>query len=276
MLTIRQGSVYYTVHWDHLQILPLKSVWEVFLTLSSACPSVPPYFGSNTTRTCLLTCIEGEFADIASRQCMRRCPAGFYGDFSTRRCVTICPISMATFADNLTNLCVEYCPQGYYADNFTRSCVASINCSQATFGDPISQACVTAKNCPFGFFVDVSQGLCVVRCTNWGNPINRFCEDVCPWNPNVFRYYKDPSTHICVLKCPDNPRTYGDNDTRSCVSQCPVGTVGNPIDNRCWLTCPPSFFADTILRICVATCTQNTSTILYFFTPNQTCILSCP
>ncbi len=167
-----------------------------------ACPSIPPYFGSNITRNCLLVCNEGEFADNSSRQCTLRCPSGSYGDYYTRTCVRVCPIGRGTFADRLTNLCVSYCPQNYYADNNTRSCVRSIDCSNSTFGDPVTQRCVVAKNCSYGFFADVGQGLCVVRCSSWGNPLNRFCEDVCPWNPPVYWYYRDSSTHKCVKRCP--------------------------------------------------------------------------
>ena len=89
--------------------------------------------------------------------------------------MAICPILYSTFADSNTNLCIPICPAHHYADNYTRSCVSAIDCSNSTFGDPVTQKCVAAVDCSYGFFVDVSQGLCVVRCSTWGNPINRFC-----------------------------------------------------------------------------------------------------
>ena len=58
------------------------------------------YFGSNTTRLCLLECVEGESADSSTRQCVSRCPSGSYGDYSARSCVKLCPITDSTFADD--------------------------------------------------------------------------------------------------------------------------------------------------------------------------------
>lgn len=90
---------------------------------------------------------------------------------------------------------MKICPAHYDVDNHL-DCVVGINCSNSTFGDPVTQACVLTADCSF---VEVSQGECVVRCSAWGNPLNRYCEDVCPWNPPVYKYYKDASTNIVVL-----------------------------------------------------------------------------
>lgn len=185
--------------------------------------------------------------------------------------MTTCPASQNTFADPLTNLCVRICPVDYYVDTNTRYCVHGIDCSNNTYGDPVTQFCVEAKLCSLALFVDANLGLCVLRCSTWGNPETGFCEADCP-----IEYFKDPSTNLCVETCPINPSTFADPLSRTCLGLCPVGYLADPSTLLCVETCPENFFANDAVRQCVANCTQNSTSILFFHTPTLSCVSGCP
>lgn len=141
----------------------------------------------------------------------------------------VCPSSQKTFADPLTSLCVTLCSPGYFADNDTRSCVTSTSCSRNYVGDPLTLRCIPIKSCPSGYFADVVNKICVTRCPVpfWGQLTTRQCQLFCEWLPPGYLSWYDPSTRICIKKCPSNPRTFALNTSHTCVPTCPAGFFGS-------------------------------------------------
>lgn len=86
------------------------------------------------------------------------------------------------------------------------------------------------------------------------------------------------------LNCPTTPSiTYGDNNTRSCVSNCSLGKFGDPTTRNCVTQCPnitttgtSTYYADTSTGqfICVVTCPILPS--LFGRNDTNRCVLECP
>lgn len=74
----------------------------------------------------------------------------------------------------------------------------------------------------FTFLFELARSICTG--SQYWNPLNNACVDrtnyftlECPWNyPNL--YYADPSTKMCVTRCPTTPSLYADDFTQTCVS----------------------------------------------------------
>ena len=86
----------------------------------------------------------------------------------------------------------------------------------------------------------------------------------------------------CVNICPALPvETFGDNNTRSCVTSCPNNTYALTDVYRCWLDCPTTSLLTTSLLLfkdklnwrCVPNCP---SAAPYANKDDRTCYLTCP
>jgi hypothetical protein len=86
----------------------------------------------------------------------------------------------------------------------------------------------------------------------------------------------DNYSRYCVLKCPDDPETFGDvNDLghKICVYECLGGRFSNNDTNMCDTKCPvaPDFFGDPHLGKCVHFCTEGS----YARNDTRTCVERC-
>lgn len=75
---------------------------------------------------------------------------------------------------------------------------------------------------------------------------------------------------------------FADNYSQSCVSTCPQKNISVPYDTyadqisqSCVRVCPNGFMSQKPQNICVSTCSSN-PTILFYYTINESCIISCP
>jgi hypothetical protein len=107
---------------------------------------------------------------------------------------------------------------------------------------------------------------------------------------------------VISLSCPASPTlTFGDNNTRSCVTNCSLGKFGDPTSRNCVTQCPsfattgtstfygdtstgqyicvticpilPALFGRDDTNRCVATCP---SPLYGDQTANRTCLATCP
>jgi hypothetical protein len=78
----------------------------------------------------------------------------------------------------------------------------------------------------------------------------------------VGNYYEEPVAKACVLMCPALPNeTFGDNNTRTCVTNCPANTYAYTDLYRCLNDCPTTsvvsgslLFKDNLNWRCVPNC----------------------
>jgi hypothetical protein len=225
-------------------------------TCTALCPKIANdtifYYAYNDTRECLLYC-KGSFADNSNQRCVKECLSSSFpnADNSTNRCVPVCPSTPDYYADN--HVCVFYCvTPNTFADSNGRICTSScsnisanqygdprtgrceVNCSEGTWGDNSTNRCVPV--CPDGSFADNTTGKCVAECPKveniyadmilhvcaytcsngrFGSQINQTCIEVCD---NGF--WGDPTTTLCISRCPVKIYSFGQNDTRTCVTSC--------------------------------------------------------
>jgi len=156
---------------------------------------------------------------------------------------------------------VNTCPLGSFADNTTGKCVAECPKNEGIYADMLLHVC--ASTCSGGYF---------------GSQVNQTCIQVCDLG-----YYGDPTTTLCTDLCPVKIYSYGQNVTRTCVTDCKgwvgAGGVIGYADNYsrlcrdvCQNTIPVETFIDPIDQACVEICrwgwyAENTSNI---------CTQSCP
>ncbi len=220
------------------------------------CPSGT--YSYEPTRRCVTQCPTGYFGDDTStiRKCWSSsalCTYG-YGDPYLNKCVNVCsaptnsPVDLFGSGDD----CVDFCPSGTYADWHTSSrlCVARCPPTVNGIGTP-------------NLYGDPTNHRCVSRCQTvdtWADYQTRLCQPVCSDLP--IPTYSENYDYTCVisLSCPTSPSmTFGDNNTRSCISNCTLGKFGDPNSRNCVTQCPNAterFYGDisTEQYICVAIC----------------------
>lgn len=149
------------------------------------------------------------------------------------------------------------CPNGTYADSHTgtRLCVAlcppGVKNSVATpnlYGDPTTHTCVDRCITPY----------------TWADYQTRLCEPVCSATPTPTYSENVDMTCVTALNCPTSPlMTFGDNNTRSCVSFCDSDEWGDPVTRNCLSQClnvsdtgTSRYYGDnsTGQRLCVVIC----------------------
>jgi hypothetical protein len=93
--------------------------------------------------------------------------------------------------------------------------------------------------------------------------------------------YEEGSAFSCVSICPSVPvETFGDNATRSCLSQCPSNSYAYTDLYRCWADCPTTslvsaqlLFRDKVYWRCVTNCPPEAP---YGNADDRTCYTTCP
>ena len=70
--------------------------------------------------------------------------------------------------------------------------------------------------------------------------------------------------------------TFGDNNTNTCVLRCPTSSFGdaNTVNRVCVATCTGGSFADNLTNLCVKVCPASPPTFGY--QGNWTCLNNCP
>ena len=160
-----------------------------------------------------------------------------------KTCISLNNVSIAEFGDTVGGYCVASCYGAYFADTqFNMQCVLTCSASpSSTFG--LNNVCV--KNC---------------SSTTWADPYhaNRICTTSCTNNPTNESYgYND--TRTCVFNCPDGQFAQNLSTVPLCLPGCTDLTLfGNILNNRCQTTCPFPYYGDqTGLRWCVKKCPAN-------------------
>lgn len=78
------------------------------------------------------------------------------------------------------------------------------------------------------YFGDPSTKLCVKKCPDITVPVLNATAGI---NEPIGHTYADYSTRLCVRTCPANyglQGTFGDNFTATCVQRCPINSYGDP------------------------------------------------
>ena len=179
-------------------------------------------------------------------------------------------------------LCLKYsifnlaCPNGTYADSDTGTRLCVTDCPDRTtivggrdlYGDPLTKTC---------------EPKCIQPLT-WADSQTRDCQSPCSALP--IPTYSENFNMRCVtaMNCPTTPSmTFGDNTTRSCVSNCSNGKFGHPLDRNCLTQCPSQaitttehYYGDksTGINLCVTVCPSTPR----LFGDNDTnlCVAQCP
>lgn len=121
-------------------------------------------------------------------------------------------------------------------------------------------------------------------------------------------YYAYPtgnSTYFCISPCPNLPsgQYYGDNQTKTCVLNCPPGSFASDVDNICVEKCWPSIrlggtvfplyydlvnrrcttkcpsgqpYSNPVDSACYTNCPNNNGTQYYNLDLDYTCVATCP
>ena len=183
---------------------------------TSCTSSTSDSYGYNTTRTCVLSCPDGQFAHNVSSVplCVYGCmqSSGLFGNIINNRCQAQCPSPY--YGDVTGNrTCVLKCPWPYYASNCSKSGsnivisndrVCRTDCSSCGWADNSSQTCAwDSSGCANLTYAHEDNNKCVIPtgCTGFADPVSRHCVTTCK-NLTTTYYYGDPSTKTCVLICP--------------------------------------------------------------------------
>jgi hypothetical protein len=119
------------------------------------------------------------------------------------------------------------------------------------------------KVCPDHYFAESVGQVCVTNCSgNSKYGLNNIC-----WTGCTGEYSADPTTFLCVKKC---PFTYF-SELNVCTQNCAIG-YADPISKVCEPTiCSVGYYAQTGTLKCVRECSPE-----YKYDANQTCLVSCP
>jgi hypothetical protein len=129
---------------------------------------------------------------------------------------------------------------------------------------------------------------CVSHCVTplrWADPHTRLCQAVCSASANPPLYSENFGfTCVSALHCPTSPSmTFGDNVTRSCLSNCTNGTFGDPVSRSCLTQCQnvsvtgtSTYYSDisTGQYLCVVVCPILPA--LFGLNATNTCVSQCP
>jgi hypothetical protein len=274
------------------------------------CPS--PYYADPSTRRCVLACPYSStvyYAYTPNLTCITTCPTNYFGKFALEnitglplnsnisRCVTpssSCGASM--WGDPYLHLCVGLCtgPNPVALYGHWPDCVPQ--CPSTYYANTYNGARICVQLCPPGvtgstaapnLYGDPSTITCVASCVTpltWADYQTRLCQSTCSDLP--VPTYSENFGFTCVisLNCPTSPSmTFGDNNTRSCVSNCSLGKYGDPTSRNCVTQCPnvtttatSTFYADTSTGqyICVVICPSLPR--LFGLNSTNMCVSQCP
>lgn len=241
------------------------------------------FYADPTTRVCVENCPLPYYAYTPNRTCLLVCPSGHFGLNSTVGGVTfgtcVSPSSScgSLIGDPFLNLCVSLCsgpnPVSLYAHGSDCIPVCPPNFYANTYNGV--RECV--QLCPPGvinsvatpnLYGDNQTKTCVSRCVTpltWADPYTRLCQSVCSALASPPLYSENFGfTCVSALNCPTSPSmTFGDNNTRSCLSNCTLGTFGDPESRSCITQCrnlsstgTSTYYSDisTGQHICVVIC----------------------
>jgi len=223
-------------------------------------------FADPLTRMCVSQCnpLLGYFGDsnLAIPACVSTCSSGTYADPYTQTCVFGCHNFPKMYAFDNGNLitpvrkCLYSCPYPYLNDNTTSTCIMNCNSSSFPYADQALQSCVMrcsspvyqyaymplgsvvngqcVEFCPPNTFAYLGNNTCLSKCpTNlYGSTANNTCFYSCTIADNS---YADPTNNLCVSTCSHNSSyfSYADLYTRTCVTFCPLGMIGDQITWQC-------------------------------------------
>ena len=156
--------------------------------------------------------------------CESSCTSGLYADPSTRLCSASCTNSR--YGDPTTNTCVETCPVNYFRDP---SGYCKNACSPLR-ADNVSLTC-TSK-CSEGLWGHNNECVSICPDTTYGYEPDRDCYTVAN-RPNS-NYFAENDTNTWVTVCPYEPLTYGNRQTKYCVSVCEDASLyADPLTREC-------------------------------------------
>lgn len=204
------------------------------------------------------------------------CGVNRWGDAYLHKCVSLCsgpsPVNLFGYWPD----CVATCPSNYYATTYNGVRLCTPSCPPGVAG-------TAAPN----LYGDPSTITCVSRCVTpltWADYQTRLCQSTCSATP--IATYSENFYFTCVisLSCPTSPSiTFGDNNTRSCLSNCTLGTFGDPTSRNCVTQCPnasttgtSTYYSDitTGVYLCVVICPIKPSQ--FGLNSTNTCVDTCP
>ncbi len=256
-----------------------------FLNPGNTCKSTCPinYIKDNTTGTCV-KCYQynPSYPNIQScYDCM--------GQLSTN-CISC---NSGDFFDTGSGACMDPCPDQTYKDSTTGKCQPCYSPSTtpasklacATCSGPSATSCLT---CPQGTFLFID-GTCILNC-----PSDYYPASTTYPNNNCSKCYQNNSTTgpngTCVTCNGSNSNNclscsatyYLDSTSNKCVTTCPTGYWNDSSSKTCKL-CFQAVSATAYEQTCY-TCTQPSSRnctscvagAAYLYSPNGTCLITCP
>ncbi len=246
-------------------------------TSCSACSS--GYYLHDTS--CLATCPDGLYGNLANNQCVEVCPDGLFSDETNMRCISACddyaPFEYPAlkqcwfycpselYANILIMECVEVCADGLYSDETNKRCVSAcddyapfeyqalkqcwIYCPSHLYEDNLAKECVEA--CPEGLYSDESYKKCVSACSIYAPfkyTAGMQCWSECP--TNLYEHY---DIKECMEACPEG--MYSDESNMRCVTACDIDAPFTYATlMQCWLDCPDDVYSDLETNECLETC----------------------